>query len=162
FRSDSPAIFSLAILTTYGFVAVAAAAYATRLSYERWRSLHLMNGVLFAWAIGISLVQGSPAAFEPLRISIATLGLLGLGSFFHYLVLFRHMEPKFRYRVEATVPRGPDGYDLVLSPDDQRMFYAPGRFVFLAVTERKRWLREIHPFSLSSSPATREVRLSIR
>jgi predicted ferric reductase len=64
--------------------------------------------------------------------------------------------------VAKTVPRGPDGYDLVLLPEDQRMSYAPGKFVFLTVAQGHGWSREMHPFSLSSTPVTREIRLSIR
>lgn len=162
FRDGSPPVFTAAILTTYGFFALGMAAYAARLSYERWRALHLLNGVLFAVAMGISMTLGSLTAFEPLRLWMGMLAFVGVGSYFHHVVLFRRIGPKFVYRISQVVPRNPDGYDLVLVPADHRMSYAPGKFVFLTIAEGDRWSSEMHPFSLSSTPVTREVRLSIR
>ena len=162
FRNDSPPVFTVAILATYGFVALGLAAYAGRLSYERWRALHLLNGLLFVAAMGISLIQGSVAAFEPLRLWMGMLAFVGIGSYFHHVVLFRRIGPKFVYRVARIAPRGPEGFDLVLVPENERMSYAPGKFVFLTIAEGNRWSSEMHPFSLSSTPVTREVRLSIR
>ncbi len=162
FREGSPLVFTVAILTTYGFVALGLAAYAARLSYERWRALHLLNGLLFVAAMGVSLIQGSLAAFEPLRLWMGMLAFVGVGSYFHHVVLFRRTGPKFVYRVAEVVTRGPDGFDLVLVPEDHRMSYAPGKFVFLTIAEGDRWSSEMHPFSLSSTPVRRELRLSIR
>jgi predicted ferric reductase len=76
--------------------------------------------------------------------------------------MFRRTGAKYVYRVARVVPRGPDGFDLVAVPAERRMSYEPGRFVFLTIAEGRRWSREMHPFSLSSTPVTREIRLSIR
>lgn len=162
FRDGSPTIFTIAILTTYGFVALGGAAYAARLSYESWRALHLLNGLLFVAAMGISFFLGSLTAFEPLRLWMGMLAFVGVGSYFHHVVMFCRIGPKFVYRVAEIVPRGPDGFDFVLVPEDHRMSYAPGKFVFVTIAESDRWSREMHPFSLSSTPVKREVRLSIR
>ncbi len=162
FREGSPLLFTVAILATYGFFALGLAAYAARLSYEWWRALHVLNGVLFAVAMGVSLIQGSAAAFEPLRLWLAVLTFVGVGSYFHHVVMFRRVGPKFVYRVSRVVPRGPHGFDLEMLPASERMSYAPGKFVFLTIAEGNRWSREMHPFSLSSTPVTREARLSIR
>jgi predicted ferric reductase len=153
---------TVAVLTTYAFVALGAAAYAARLSYEHWRAFHLLNGLLFIAAMGISLIQGSLASFEPLRLWMGMLAFVGVVSYFHHVVMFRRVGAKYVYRVLRVVPRGPDGFDLELVPADHRMSYAPGKFVFVTIAEGQRWSREMHPFSLSSTPVTREVRLSIR
>ena len=42
------------------------------------------------------------------------------------------------------------------------MMYEPGTFVFLRVPELKGHEKELHPFSLTSSPVDRDLRLSIR
>jgi predicted ferric reductase len=90
------------------------------------------------------------------------LAFVGAGSYFHHVVMFRRTGPKFRYRVARVDQRGPDGFDFVLMPENRRMTYAPGKFVFITIAENGRWSREMHPFSLSSTPVTRELRLSIR
>jgi predicted ferric reductase len=162
FRDGSPPMFTVVILTTYGFFALGAAAYAARLSYEHWRGLHLLNGLLFVSAMGFSFTLGSLTRFEPLRLWMGMLAFVGAGSYFHHVVMFRRTGPKFVYRVARVEPRGPDGFDFVLVPQNHRMSYAPGKFVFITIEENGRWSREMHPFSLSSTPVTRELRLSIR
>lgn len=53
-------------------------------------------------------------------------------------------------------------HDLALRPAQTRMSYAPGMFVFVALADDPHATREMHLFSLSSSPAQRELRLSVR
>ena len=42
------------------------------------------------------------------------------------------------------------------------MIYEPGTFVFLRVPDMEGQEKELHPFSISSSPVERDLRLSIR
>src|SRR5215475_4141865 len=49
-----------------------------------------------------------------------------------------------------------------MRPVDRRMMYEPGTFVFLRVPEIKGQQKQLHPFSISSSPVERELRVSIR
>ncbi len=161
FRSNW--VFDTFIFTTLGFVILAVLAYVTRIAYERWRFIHAFNGLLFVPAMGVSLfIEGSIGDFELFRLWMGVLTFAGFASLFHRFVLFRRSGPRHVYQVERIVPRHPGAYDLVLSPVGQRMAYAPGKFVFISIAEGRRWSQDLHPFSLSSTPVTREVRLSIR
>ena len=66
------------------------------------------------------------------------------------------------YRVESVVPRGAGIVDLVMRPLERRMMCEPGTFVFIRVPSLKGRERELHPFSVSSSPLQRHLRVSIR
>ncbi len=156
-------IFDSFILITYGFFVLGLLAYAARIAYERWRLIHALNGLLFIPSILISLfMESSISSFEPFRLWMGLLAFVGMASLFHRFVVFRRSRPQHVYRVSRIQPRGADAYDLVLDPVAQRMSYAPGKFVFLSISEGRRWSRDLHPFSLSSSPVRRELRLSIR
>lgn len=161
FRSNW--VFDTFIFTTLGFLVLAVLAYVTRIAYERWRIIHGLNGILFVPAMFVSMfIDGSISDFEPFRLWMGFLTFAGLGSLFHRYVLFRRSGPRHVYEVARIVPRNPGAFDLVLDPVGQRMAYAPGKFVFISIAEGGHWSHDLHPFSLSSTPVLREVRLSIR
>ena len=49
-----------------------------------------------------------------------------------------------------------------MRPTEKRMMYLPGTFVFIAVPSFKGKEKELHPFSLSSSPTERNLRVSCK
>ncbi|WP_374445303.1 ferric reductase-like transmembrane domain-containing protein [Stella sp.] len=134
-------------------------AYVRGLPYEGWLSLHGLMGPIFLGAGVHSVLEGSTVlAFEPLRFWMWFLVLVGVGAWAYRVLLYRWFAPRYRYRVEAVEPRSGDTIDLVLRPRDRRMIYEPGTFVFI----RRPGRAEYHPFSISSSPAERNLRLSVR
>ena len=72
------------------------------------------------------------------------------------------LDHAIRYRLETVVPHQSNIIDLVMRPVDRRMMYEPGTFVFLRVPDMEGQQKELHPFSISSSPVDRDLRLSIR
>lgn len=134
-------------------------AYVRGLPYEGWLSLHGLMGPIFLGAGIHSVIEGSTIlAFEPLRFWMWFLMLVGIAAWAHRVVFYRWLAPRYRYRVEAVERRSGDTIDLVLRPCDRRMIYEPGTFVFI----RRPGRAEYHPFSISSSPAERNLRLSVR
>ncbi|MDF2095104.1 ferredoxin reductase family protein [Aquibaculum arenosum] len=155
FTPDSLALIALLIWT--GF------AYARWWSYEGWLALHNFIGPIFL--IGTAIAIRNPGTtvvhYEPLRFWIWLLILVGLGAW-AYRVAYRWIAPRFNYRVEAVTLRNHDTVDCILRPQDRRMLHEPGTFVFInrPGPEGKRW--ELHPFSVSSSPTERDLRISAR
>lgn len=156
-------IFDTFIVTTYSFIILGVLAYVTRIAYEKWRAIHALTGVLFIPSIGISLfMEGSISGFEPFRLWMSFLAFIGIAALFHRFVLFRRSGPRYVYQIDHVVPRDPGAYDLIMTPRAERMSYAPGKFIFISIAEGNHWSRDLHPFSLSSSPVKQELRLSIR
>jgi predicted ferric reductase len=159
----SPDALTLDATVLYALLIWTGLAYSRRFAYEGWLSLHGMMGPIF---LGISIHtlledDTTIAAFEPLRFWMWGLVLVGLGSWTYRVVLYRWLAPRYRYRVEEVRQRSGDTVDLVLRPRDRRMIYEPGTFVFIN-RPRGKSRRELHPFSISSSPAERDLRLSVR
>lgn len=149
---DSSVLWALLIWT--GF------AYVRGLPYEGWLSLHGLLGPIFLGAGAHSLFVGSTlAAFEPLRFWMWFLLFVGTAAWAYRVLLYRWAAPRYRYRVEAVDRRSHDTIDLVMRPQDRRMIYEPGTFVFV---RRPGGKAEYHPFSISSSPAERNLRVSVR
>ncbi|BBK43810.1 membrane protein [Allostella vacuolata] len=158
----SPTALTFDTIVLYLLLAGTALAYMRHLPYEGWLSLHGLMGPVFLAAAAHSSAEGSTLlAFEPLRFWMWFLVLAGFLAWAYRVLFYRWVAPRYRYRVEAVLPRAGDTVDLVLRPRDRRMIYEPGTFVFInrpGAGSR----RELHPFSISSSPAERNLRLSVR
>ncbi len=155
--------FTFDALGFWLLAALAGLAYLRRLPYETWQWLHRGMAVLFL-AIGLHSIEGSESvqAHEPLRFWMVLLTGAGLLAFLYRLVLFRRMGPRHGYSVAAVTQRGADVLDLELRPQERRMTFDPGSFVFISVPATPGVPRQLHPFSISSSPVERDLRLSIR
>ncbi|BBK30851.1 membrane protein [Allostella humosa] len=159
----SPDARTFDAIVLYALLAWTALAYTRRLRYEGWLSLHGFMGPIFLGASAHSLLEGSTIlAFEPLRFWMWLLVLVGMASWAYRVVFHRWLAPRFRYKVERVEPRSGDTIDLVLRPRDRRMIYEPGTFVFIRRPGDAATGGELHPFSISSSPAERNLRLSVR
>ncbi|WP_426957535.1 ferredoxin reductase family protein [Muricoccus radiodurans] len=151
------------VLTFWGLVVLGALAYSRSLKYEPWIWLHRLVGPLFVGsAVHLFVIGSSVRHYEPLRSWIALLVLVGVVAWFYRVVLFRRFGPRYEYEVGDVIHRNGGITDLVMRPVDRRMIYDPGTFVFIALRAAKGVSGELHPFSISSSPVERDLRLSIR
>jgi predicted ferric reductase len=151
------------ILVFYALIGLGLLAYDTRLRHERWLFVHRFIGLLFLIGTGhASLQPGTIYVFEPLRTWIFMLLVVGTVAWLYRVFLFRRFGPRFQYQIEAVEAQGDEVIDLVMHPVDRRMMYEPGTFVFINVPGLSDHAREFHPFSLSSTPVERELRISVR
>jgi predicted ferric reductase len=151
------------ILTFYVLATLGVLAYTRFLRHERWLAVHRVIGVLFLVGTGhAALESGTINQFEPLRTWMVILLAVGSASWLYRVLLFRHFGPRYHYRLEAANLLGPQVVDLEMRPVDRRMMYEPGTFVFIGVPALHAMRRELHPFSISSSPVERDLRVSVR
>jgi len=151
------------IIVFYVLVLLGALAYERKSRYELWLAIHRVIGLIFlAGAAHAAMEPGTIADFEPLRTWIVVLVLAGAVGWLYRVVLFTRLGPRYPYRLETVQARGANIIDLVMRPIDRRMMYEPGTFIFLRISSLNGQQKELHPFSISSSPVQRDLRVSIR
>ncbi len=154
---------SIDILAFYALLLLGGLAYDRRMKYERWLFVHRLTGLVFlGGALHGAMEPGTIADFEPLRTWIVILMLAGGASWLYRVVLFNRLGPRYPYRLETVVSRGSNIIDLIMRPVERRMMYEPGTFAFLRIPTMEGQQKELHPFSISSSPVERDLRFSIR
>src|SRR5262244_4280115 len=154
---------SIDIIVFYLLLLLGGLAYDSRMRYERWLWIHRLTGLIFLGGSAHAAMEpGTIADFEPLRTWMVILILAGGAAWLYRVVLFNRLGPRYPYRLDTIVTRGANIIDLVMRPTERRMMYEPGTFVFLRVPDMEPHRKELHPFSISSSPVDRDLRLSIR
>lgn len=149
---------------TYLLLILVAFAFTRRFSHERWLTIHRPIGALFLMtAVNFTIFEpGTPSGFEPLRTWMILLMLASAAALVYRIFLFKRFGNRYDYLLESVEPRADSTLDLLLRPATKRMMYEPGTFVFLRVPKHGRHGQELHPFSISSSPVDRDLRLSIK
>jgi predicted ferric reductase len=160
----TPGARSLDIIATYVILVLVGFAFSRRMTHERWMGVHRPIAVAFlAAAVNFTILEsGTPRGFEPLRIWMIVLMLASSVALLYRVFLFKRFGNRYDYRVETLDVRPDQTLDLVMRPVTKRMMYEPGTFVFLRVPRHGRHAQELHPFSISSTPVDRNLRLSIK
>jgi len=84
--------------------------------------------------------------------------VVGVGSYVYKALLYEQLGPKFEYEVLRNSLIGENTYELVLCPVKTKISFEPGEFAFVSVPGHDLIPKEHHPFSISSSPSSNELR----
>ncbi|MCR4330976.1 MAG: ferric reductase-like transmembrane domain-containing protein [Patescibacteria group bacterium] len=152
-------IYSLLLL----FVLILITLFA-RFRYEIMKFLHQILGVSFLLAAAhIVLIKSDITQSIPLRAYIMSLIALGTLAYVYRTLLGRIAIKRYAYVVTAVAAHPSNIVEISMEPKDrsQKLSYLPGQFVFIQfvndiVGDEK------HPFSLSSSPYTPELRIAVK
>ena len=160
-QRDAPLRARAALAATLAMFALAGASIwreRIRMSYERWRALHLacaavVLGGAFVHVVGVSAYASLPA----FRWGVLFLVLLGIGAVFCVRVARPYALTRRGFRIVRVVRERGGALTVELEADGHRgLRFRPGEFAWLKIADRPYGMDE-HPFSLSSS-ATRPGR----
>jgi predicted ferric reductase len=133
------------------------------MQYQRWFTLHRLTG-LFVVA---GLVHG--ALVDPvLRRSTILLGwyvavaAVGTAAYVYRELFIRFFSRRWQYdySVKAINRLDPRALEVMLSPTARPLQFVAGQFVFVRFGGSAEWER--HPFTVSSAPQERDLRLAIQ
>jgi len=152
-------IYSLLLL----FALIMITLYA-RFRYQIMKFLHQILGVSFLLAAAHIVLVPSDIAYNlPLRSYVMLLIALGLLAYTYRTLLGRFTVKHYAYVITAVTKHPSNIIEITMMPKDrsQQVAYLPGQFIFVkflsdVVGEEK------HPFSLSSSPYTPELRIVVK
>ncbi|MEO8134614.1 MAG: ferric reductase-like transmembrane domain-containing protein [Betaproteobacteria bacterium] len=154
---------TVATIAIYIFAAQAVMVYLKSLSYQTWLNVHKWMGVPFVLAGVHAIAAFSDIRdYEPLRTWMLLCIAIGTVAWTYRTFFYKAMGPRYDYVVAGIADHGNDMWDLSLRPTDVRMNFEPGKFAFISVKNVQGIAPEHHPFSISSSPVLRELRISFK
>lgn len=150
------------VLALVGFTVVIVLSVYGRLGHEAYLKVHRFFGA--AYALGALHALRVPAFADQSVVLSAYLGvvtLAALAAWTYRSVLGRSLVGRRYYEVAEVRALRPTIAELVLDPLDQPLDFAPGQLVFVGLNDPSVG-RELHPFSITSAPGDRQLRLVIK
>lgn len=134
-----------------------------RLKYHIWKFFHKFMVLVFVFAILHSLLITSDISRSiPIKIYILGLAIIALSLGFYRTVLIKLINNKFKYTVKTVRYIEQRIVEVVLSPKDNDVLrFKAGQFIFISFIGRG-ISDEIHPFSIASSPDSKEIILIVK
>lgn len=130
--------------------------------YNLWRLTHRLLGIAFFLGSVHSFFVPSDISREPvLRYYMLVLIALGTIGYLYQIVLGRFIVKRYKYIVDEIDRVSDAVIELIMSPVDEALPYTPGQYVFISFCDPS-ISSETHPFSISSSPSSGEMRLTIK
>lgn len=134
--------------------------------FAHWRygvllRTHKLLGIVFMLGVIHALLIPSDINSNPV-LAAYSIGLAFCGmSAYLYRTVFARAIPRHHYVVKDVRLLSPHITQVTLNPVETPLSFTPGQFVFVSFKDR-RVGSEVHPFSISSAPHERELRLTIK
>lgn len=157
--SDWPVLFGVIGLLVMMFMIIIT--YYINLPYNLWRYTHKLLGVAFFFgALHFYVTKSDVMFYTPIKYYLYTLTILGLISYVYRSLLGRLLVRKTPYLVKALFQVSPDVVEIELVPVGETIEFSAGQFMFIHFGSG--FSQEQHPFSISSSPSQRELRITVK
>lgn len=130
-------------------------------NYRRWFNLHRFIGLFVIAALVHGILVDPVLRLSPvLWWEYIGIAVIGTCAYLSHELLSPVLKPRFDYRVKAVNRLNPTTLEVVLVPVAQPISFVAGQFVFVAFVGVASC--EYHPFTISSTPQDRDLRLSIK
>lgn len=130
-------------------------------NYTIWRLAHKFMGVFFILGMAHYLLVGTISQQTVPGMYMFFWVVIGIVAFIYRQFFSRLVEPYRDYVVESVKHLNGTSVEISLKPTgSKKVNYKAGQFVYLSFKER--YLREPHPFTVSSSPNEENLRFAIK
>lgn len=130
--------------------------------YHNWKLSHKLLGIPFlAGATHMLLVSSDVSRSIPLRYYMLAVIAAGVLCYLWRTVFQLHKTLEYAYEVADVKKLNDQIVELALMPKGKAMSYLPGQFVF-ARFDVPGISREVHPYSITSSSTSHELRFGIK
>lgn len=150
------------LIALLAFILLVVLSIYVKIAYHQWKRTHDFFGLLLVFIVVHAVISGGEIMkFPVLTVWHGAWVTAGLSAYLYIRILYRFIGPQYDYVTDSVKQRKDAITDIHLTPVGRALDYAPGQFIYIsfnadAVSE------EPHPFSISSSPESSTLRLSIK
>lgn len=161
FTIGKPLGFYALFLILIGVVLSAAPPLKRKIPYHKWIKFHKLMGIFYILGVvhGVmvkSLIQELPIT----RVYVFGMALIGIIAWFYRAFLYNIFNNKLDYKVSAVKQFDNDVVEVELAPEAKHLEFEAGQFTFVSFDGINR--NEAHPFTISSHPMDKNLRLTIK
>jgi predicted ferric reductase len=153
--------YNLGVFSLYSLILILIFTFIIKLPYHRWLSVHKIIGIPLFFAIfHILIINSDVSNYLPLRLWIILLLIGAVVGYIYKLFLYDQVGNIYKYKI-SKISRLGDITEIYLTPTSKKLIFSAGQFVF--VSFKQEYIpSESHPFTISSSPDSDLIRLSIK
>jgi len=153
--------YNLGIFSLYTLILVLVFTFIIKLPYHRWLSIHKLLGVPLLFAVlHVLLISSDVSRYIPLRLWIIAILASAVLGYLYKLLIYDYFGPIFQYTV-TNIVRNNNISEVYLEPKGRPLIFNAGQYVFISF--KQAYIpTESHPFTISSSPKEKQIRLSIK
>jgi len=149
-------IIALSIMIVLLFVT-----FFVNLRYHTWKISHKFLVLAFFIAIlHVLTILSDISRSNFLKFYILTILLIGFLSILYKTIFYRILKIRGKFIVDKINKLNNNVLEIVLKPEKAIKNYKSGQFIFASF--KQKGLKEYHPFTISSSPSEKNLRLTIK
>lgn len=161
FNPGKPIGFYTLILILLGVIISAVPFFKRKIPYNKWVNIHKLMGVFYVMAVVHGFMVFSLIKELPLtRVYVFGMSILGILAWIYRAFLYNIFNKKLTYQLSEVKHIDKDTAELTLEPAGHNLEYSAGQFAFFTFPEISK--REQHPFTISSHPSEKNIRLIIK
>ncbi len=153
--------YSTGIIGLYLYIILLLITYTTKIPYHIWVMTHRFMGIpLLFISAHVALISSDVSRYLPLRVWILGILTISIASYFYKRFLYPYLAQKATYVItDKNIKEGL--VEIYFKPKGKSLQIFPGQFVF-AKFRSANIISEEHPFSISSTGESDEIRLAIK
>ncbi len=161
FSPGKPLGFYALVLILIGVVLSAVPYFKRKIPYHKWINIHKLMGVFYVMAVIHGLLVHSLIKELPItRVYVFGMAFLGIGAWFYRAFLFGLFNKKLEYQIVDNNDKKYGITEIVMKPISKNLTYLAGQFAFFNFPTISK--REQHPFTISSHPYNKDLRITVK
>ena len=161
FNPGKPLGFYALVLILIGVILSAAPVFKKKIPYHKWVNFHKLMGVFYVLGVIHGMMVKSLIKELPItRVYVFGMAIIGVIAWVYRAFLFKLFNKNLNYKITNVVDKGFGITEIALQPISQSLKFLAGQFAFFNIPSINK--REQHPFTISSHPLEKELRVTIK
>ena len=161
FNPGKPLGFYALLFILIGVILSAAPIFKRKIPYHKWFNFHKLMGVFYVLGVIHGGMVNSLIKELPLtRVYVFGMAAVGVTAWIYRAFFYDIFNKKLNYTVETINHIGNNTTEIILKNIDQSLKFRAGQFAFFTFPSVSK--REQHPFTISSHPNQKELRLTVK
>lgn len=160
FTPGKPLGFYALILILLGVIISAAPVFKRKIPYDKWVNIHKLMGAFYLMGVIHGLMVTSLIKELPItRVYVFGMSFIGIAAWFYRAFLFNIFNKKLNYKITAIENISDTITEITMKPNYKELNFQAGQFAFFSFPTIS---KEQHPFTISSHPYDKQLRISIK
>lgn len=161
FTPGKPLGFYAFAFIIIGVILSAAPVFKRKIPYHKWINIHKLMGAFYLMGVIHGLMVNSLIKELPItRVYVFGMAFLGVSAWIYRAFLFGIFNKKLEYKITSVTNKELGITEVLMKPVSESIEYLAGQFAFFTFPNLSN--KEQHPFTISSHPSDKNLRITVK